>query len=268
MNCLKCKKTIESNRKFCSRSCSNSINNKKRSPELKRKLTEAAAKYCKGKTLEEKCGLEKAQEIKKKMSLNNSGENNPNYNGIYRGTRVVEKGKKYNEIYGEKKSNLIKEKLSKANSGSNNPMYGIPSPKKTGNGWSGHYKNYYFRSLLELSYLKYLINNNIEFDKGENKNYQVKYELNGIERTYHPDFFLIKTSEVIELKPKKIINSYINKIKFENALKKFGSNFKVLTEDDVKILNKDELAEMKKNKELKFDKNKIKKINEYFKKNK
>ena len=32
-------------------------------------------------------------------------------------------------------------------------MYGRFSPRGSGNGWSGWYKEWYFRSLLELSYM-------------------------------------------------------------------------------------------------------------------
>jgi len=32
-------------------------------------------------------------------------------------------------------------------------MYGKPAPIGSGNGWSGWYKGWYFRSLLELSFM-------------------------------------------------------------------------------------------------------------------
>lgn len=264
--CLNCKNVFESkikNRKFCSRTCAVTFNNKKRSPELKQRLLNGSIRFCKGKTLEEKCGLEKAIELKKKLSLRNSGKNNPNWNGIYRGTRIIKKGKTYEEIFGDKKADEIKKKLSDNNTGKNNPMYGKPSPKKSGNGWSGYYEGYYFRSLLELSYLKYLLDNKVKFESGEKKKYLIEYKLNGINRTYHPDFYLIDTNEIIELKPKKIINSFLNTLKFKAAKNTLGNKFKILTQDDIKVLDISEIQKLIKIKKIQFDKSKMKKIKRY-----
>jgi len=266
IKCLNCKNIFESkinSRKFCSHRCSSIFNNKKRSPELKQKLLDGAIKYCKGKTLEEKCGIKKAKIIKKQLSENNSGKNNPNYGGLYRGTRIIIKNKTYEEIFGKEKAKEIKLKLSQNNRGNGNPMYGKPSPKKSGNGWSGYYEGHYFRSLLELSYLKYLLDNNINFENGEKKEYIIEYKLNKINRTYHPDFYLIDTNELIELKPRKLVNSYINKFKFKSAYKKFGNKFKILTQEDIKILSIEEIKELIKNKKINFDKSKIEKIKRY-----
>jgi hypothetical protein len=61
--------------------------------------------------------------------------------------------KTYEELYGKEKANKMKNNLSILNSGSKNKMYGKPSPQGSGNGWSGWYKGWYFRSLIELSYM-------------------------------------------------------------------------------------------------------------------
>lgn len=120
--------------------------------------------------------------------------------------------------------------LSKSNKGHNNGMYGKVSPEGSGNGWSGWYKDIHFRSILELSYLLYLDENNIEYKSAETKEYEVQYRYNNSDRTYKPDF--IVNDEIIEIKPKNLINSEINKLKFDSARKQYGTKFKILTEKD------------------------------------
>ncbi|MBR4316812.1 MAG: hypothetical protein IKP65_07630 [Alphaproteobacteria bacterium] len=41
----------------------------------------------------------------------------------------------------------LKKKYSEKSKGKNNPMYGKPAPKGSGNGVSGWYKGWFFRSL-------------------------------------------------------------------------------------------------------------------------
>ena len=43
--------------------------------------------------------------------------------------------------------------MSASMSGEQNPMFGKQTPTGAGNGWSGWYKDWYFRSLGELSYV-------------------------------------------------------------------------------------------------------------------
>ena len=78
---------------------------------------------------------------------------------------------KYGKEVADQKLSDMKSKISLGVSGENNPMYGKPSPKKSGSGWSGYYKDHYFRSILEFSYLIYLLENNINFESGEKKKY-------------------------------------------------------------------------------------------------
>jgi hypothetical protein len=179
-------------------------------------ITNYAKNNQKGKTLEEMYGNNKAVEIKKKISESSSGENHWNYDGDWFGReeRNGLKDKTFEEVYGDNKAEEIKKKISKASSGKNNGMYGKPTPRGSGNGWSGWYKNRYFRSLLELSYMFYLDKNNIKFESAECEKFRIKYEIDNVERTYVPDFYLIDFDKIIEIKPQKLINSKLNKIKF------------------------------------------------------
>lgn len=104
-------------------------------------------------------------------------------------------------------------------------------------GYNGYYKNYHFRSLLELSYLIYLVENNIEFESAESGKHSINYTFKNKNRRYYPDFYLKESSEYIEIKPSSLINSDLNKIKFKSARKKLNSKFKIITEKKLKFLD-------------------------------
>lgn len=127
------------------------------------------------------------------------------------------------ERYGKEEADKrlldFKRKQSVNNSGSKNSMYGKPSPIGSGAGWSGWYNGIYFRSLRELSLLYYLIRNNINFVTTENKKYAIKYiDIDGKERNYFPDY-LINNKILVEVKPRKLLKSDNNKLKFDAAFK-------------------------------------------------
>ena len=134
----------------------------------------------------------KMKECKNKLSENFKGEKNPNYKNKLNGNKGLLKfskkckGKTFEEIYGKEKALKIKQKISDKTSGENNAMFGKPAPKRSGNGWSGYYKSHYFRSMLELYYLIYLTDNNINFESGEKRKHAISYVMDNLERNYLP----------------------------------------------------------------------------------
>jgi len=160
--------------------------------------------------------------------------------------------------YGQQISNCkyidMIQKQSKSSSGKNNAMYGKPSPLGSGNGWSGWYKSYYFRSILELSYLKYLIDNNISFESSEKTKFKIEYydSYKKKIRNYFPDFYISDTKEVIEIKPKKLVMTQQNKDKFKYAKIKYGNKFKVLTENDISKIDVSVMKKVHDSKDLIF----------------
>ena len=127
---------------------------------------------------------------------------------------VIKHGKEQADVkmkeYGKKRSKL--------HSGKNNPMYGKPVPKGCGQGWKGYYKDFYFRSLRELSYLIYLDENNIKWESAESKKFTIKYRnYDGTHRTYRPDF-LINDRILIEIKPKRLQKSPLILLKTAAAI--------------------------------------------------
>jgi hypothetical protein len=133
---------------------------------------------------------------KRKKQIIPSGENHPLY------------GKKLEEIVGIEKAVEIKRNKSVIYTGDGNPMYGKPSPQGSGNGWSGWYNGWFFRSILELSYMIKVIDRySMEWKSGEKSEYRISYiDRNGVSRNYFPDF-IINNKYMVEIKPKSLINT-------------------------------------------------------------
>jgi hypothetical protein len=147
-------------------------------------------------------------------------------NGMYGKSLPSEKkGKTYIELYGEEKAAQLKDKISKKTSGKNNPMFGKPSPTGSGNGWSGYYSNYYFRSLLELSFI-INIAERFKLDLKSAESIRIRYLNNDKDRNYIPDF-IVNDKYLIEIKPKQLINSQ-NVILKRNAALEYCSKVNLI----------------------------------------
>lgn len=209
-----------------------------------------------GKTLEERFGKERAEEIKKLMRdtiakhghyLTKDTETARHFKeNLAERNKSKFLGKTYEEIYGTKKAKEIKKKLSKSRSGERNPMYGKPTSKRSGSGYQGWYKEHYFRSTLELSFIiNFLEKNNLIWESGELRKYTIKYQINGIERTYRCDY--VTKTTAYEIKPYYTLNQELNKKKFEAGKKFFNSidkEYKVMTEKDFDVFDRHSLLEM------------------------
>ena len=161
------------------------------------------------------------------QSFSKTQEFRDKISSITKGRSYPHKGKSMLErciyLYGEDGQLKYLEyvnKYSKAVSGENNPMFGKPSPTGSGNGWSGWYKGWYFRSIRELSYMINVIERfNIQWETGEQKKTKISYmDINGNNRNYFPDFVLCN-KYIIEIKPKKLWNSDLVLRKTNSAIK-------------------------------------------------
>ena len=111
---------------------------------------------------------------------------------------------KYGKDEADRRLAITKAKHSKNNSGAGNPMYGKPSPQGSGNGWSGWYKDWFFRSLRELKYVLELDDVGIPWKSAESREFQVPYvRPTGNQATYFPDF-LVDDKLVVECKPQRL----------------------------------------------------------------
>jgi len=206
----------------------------------------------------EKIKIPCTKEAKKQLSIVMSGKNNPMYGRSFYDVWV----KKYGIEIADEKLIKFKEKKSKASSGKNNPMYGKPSPQGSGNGWSGWYKQFFFRSLLELSFLKLMNDSNIKIVNAETQNFKVKYynPLKKIQANYFPDYYLPEFNLLIEIKPKNLINTYLNNLKFMYMKR----NFVVITDKDFKKLKKEKIKQMYLDKDIIFTKRYEKKFKDRY----
>jgi hypothetical protein len=190
-NCRKCngKKNENFIKNFATKggNCGpkNGFYGKSHSEEVKQKIRDNNLKNIK---------IYQTDEFKQKISKITSGSNNPNY-GVSNYSRWL---KKYGKEEADIRLEEFKQKISKVTSGENNPMYGKPPPKGSGVGWKGWYKNHFFRSLRELTYILTMEENNIKWISAENIRIKYKCPL-GNDRTYSPDFLV--GSKLIEIKP-------------------------------------------------------------------
>ena len=189
--------------KSCSKiGCKNSFYNKKHSKKTLNKIKKTQET---SKAWIDSIEKKRTKEYKEYMSEKMSGENNGRYG---KGSLYDIWLKKYGKEEAEKKHIEWRSKLSDSFSGEKNHMFGKPSPIGSGNGWSGWYKNWYFRSLRELSYMINEIEfNNLSWENGEKSKYKIPYiDWKGNKRNYFPDF-VVDNKFMIECKPLNLHNS-------------------------------------------------------------
>lgn len=255
INCLECGnefiKIETSNKKFCNKSCAATYVNKHRGKEHYNLVSKKIAMKNIGKW-EDRFGKEKADLYKSNLSksIKEGYKNNTRSNLGWTYKNKSSKGKTLEEIYGYKKATNIKLKLSKATTGENNPMYGKPSPVGSGNGWSGWYNNWYFRSLLELSYMINVIERfKMKWESAELKKYKIEYKINNIKRNCYCDF-VINNKYLVEIKPKVLFNSKLNSIKKIEINKFCEKNNLIYKMIEPKKINKNTMEQLVNNKKV------------------
>lgn len=132
--------------------------------------------------------------------------------------------------------------------GAANWQFGKPASQGGGNGWSGWYRKWYFRSLFELSFMiNYIEKNNLKWISAENKKYAILYNhYNGNIRHYFADF-LLNNNELVEIKPKKLISSPLVKLKIEAGERWCKLNnfiYNIYTEENFNMLTNKEIQNL------------------------
>ncbi len=157
------------------------------------------------------------------------------------------------ETHGVKIANELlakwKKKQSVNSSGSRNPMYGKPAPQGSGNGWSGWYREFFFRSLKELSYIVDLDKKRITWTTAEN--IRIKYvSWDGVERNYLPDF--VVGNLLIEIKPTRLMSSKIVMLKQAAAEHYCAENSMIYSVIDPVVLSHEEIKTLRLTKVIRF----------------
>ena len=192
---------------------------------------------------------ETKQKISTKISEINIGKNNPMYGKTVYQFWV----NKFGEDVADQKLVKLKDKQSKASSGKNNPMYGKPSPNGSGNGWSGWYKGWFFRSLIELTFMVNLIERfGFDWESAETNKWKIQYiDYKGTERNYFPDFIL-NGKYVVECKPKRLWNSD-SVVKKKEAAKLFCKDNNLIYKlMDIGCLSEEKIVYLRNNNLIKF----------------
>lgn len=182
----------------------------------------------------------KTDEFKRKMSERNKGKNNPMYKKSVYDIWLKTHGKDIAD------SKMLKYKNTQSinNRGDKNNMYGKPAPLNSGNGICGWYKDWFFRSLLELSYMINVIERyNLNWESGECEKFKINYTIDGTNKNYFPDFVL-NDKYIIECKPKPLWYTKINMVKFEFAKIFCEKNNYIFKIRDVKRIEKNELLDL------------------------
>lgn len=182
----------------------------------------------------------KTEEFREKISQLNKGNKNPMFRKSFYDVWLLKHGKEV----ADQKMVQHKKKQSKNSSGEKNPMFGKPAPKNSGNGICGWYKGWFFRSILELSYMIFVIERfNLQWKSAENSEFKVEYTINGVNRNYFPDF-VIENKYVVECKPKKLWTTNSNLTKFEFAEKFYKEKNLKFKVRDIKKIQKEELIKL------------------------
>jgi len=202
----------------------------------------------------------KSKEFLEKMSKVSSGENNPMHGRTFYETWVEKYGK---EEADKKLEKFKKHRKETAKRGVLCHSYGKAPPRGTGNGWKGWYKDFFFRSLRELTFVLSLDKQKIEWKTGETLKYNIKYNFMGAEKTYRPDFIVGDT--LYEIKPTRLINSPNVLAKTEAAQKFCAENNLKYIITDIKIDASLILLNISK---IKFDKRYVDRFLDFCKKDK
>lgn len=191
-----------------------------------------------------------SKEFKDKLSNISKGKNNPMF------------GKTFFQIWIEKygvdiaNQKMIEYKIKQSQNASRH-MLGKPASKKSGNGWSGWYNGHFFRSLRELGYIYYELELKL-IDWKSAENIRIPYiHYTGNNRTYSPDFLV--GNKLIEIKPEKLINTPLIKLKTEAAIKYCKENNLEFEITDYKIIEIEDLDKLIENGQVILtDKTKVK----------
>lgn len=191
----------------------------------------------------------KTKEFRDKISKLSKGSNNSMYGkSVY----DVWLGK-YGKEIADNKMLEYRKKQSQLNSGVNNSMYGKPSPNGSGNGWSGWYNGWFFRSIRELSYMIKIIERyNLKWESGETNDWKIQYEdYNGLLRNYFPDF-IIENKYMVEVKPKNLWSSKTVVLKKEAGINYCNNNGLIYKLSEIPCLSDEEIVYLYENKRIKF----------------
>jgi hypothetical protein len=235
--CLICNKEYikKGKTKTCSRSCGNKLAYKNGRKVIKKNVSNYETWVLKYgiEEAERKQALYKENMSKAIMSANMSLQKQ-SASFHFSEMNKNNKGKTLEEIYGEEKAYEIRQKLSKSNKGEKNPSFG--KVRLGGKSVKGYYKGKFFRSLLELSFMKHLENSGLKLSEIEYECFRIPWiNEEGSNRTYTIDFYVPSQNVVYEVKQSWALKTKEVELKRKFAndfFEKIGLQFVIVTEND------------------------------------
>lgn len=151
-------------------------------------------------------------------------------------------GKSYEEIFGENRAREIKARISARVKGSGNPSFG--KCRMGGKSVKGYYKGKFFRSLLELSFMKHLESLGFSLEDVKYECFTIPWkDKSGTSRTYRIDFYVPSIKTAYEVKQSFALKFEENIQKWDYAESFFNDlnvKFQVVTEHDFRKISFDE----------------------------
>lgn len=146
-----------------------------------------------------------------------------------------------------------RKKLSNAMSGERNPMFGKPAPLAAGAGIKGWYRDRFFRSLRELSYMLCLDREGKRWKTGETQDYAISYvnPYTGARATYYPDF-IVDDCVMVECKPSNLHGTLIVRAKTQAARTMCEQHNMTYVLVDPEMISIDELRQLEQNGSVKL----------------
>jgi hypothetical protein len=108
----------------------------------------------------------------------------------------------------------------------------MPNKGKGGRGYKqGTYNNIYYRSSYELNFLKLCEKYNIIVESASTKEFRIRYEFDGKQKYYYPDFYLSEYDIIVEIKPISMLDYSNNMEKIDVGCRTY--NFWLVTEEEL-----------------------------------
>jgi hypothetical protein len=174
----------------------------------------------------------KINTIKEKISKSNTGKKTPRKPNQQE--KIIQSKAKNGTLkHAEETKRKISESVQKVYQSDDPPV--TISENNHKNHKTGYFNGIFYRSSYELAFMTHCYKNGIEFISAENKDFRLKYIVNGKNHWYYPDFYLEKYDAVIEIKPNSMLTNEAVLNKINAGMQNY--RFFVITEEELASLD-------------------------------
>lgn len=99
----------------------------------------------------------------------------------------------------------------------------------------GYIDGLYYRSSYEKKFIEYCVQNKIQIESAETKEFRVPYDHNGKRHFYYPDFYLPEYDLIVEIKPTMMLTNDVVQCKLISM--SIEQNFSVICEEELDNLD-------------------------------